>query len=162
MQARYTSGLRGDDRGQTLQDFAIGIGIFLLVFIFVTTQFPEFIGPLQPSVEGSEYAESERVSEQMVTDLSIPGRPNTLNATRVTDLLDDDSSTVRQRFDVPRSTFINISVQSLDGSEILSSGGTLLASGGTPGDQAAATSSRVVQVDSVCPEPACRLVVTVW
>ncbi|QSG06539.1 DUF7287 family protein [Halapricum desulfuricans] len=143
-----------DERGQTLQDFAVGIGVFLVVFIFVLSLFPGLLSPFQSATGGSERAQAEQVTTQMVENLSEGSDLHHLNETRLWRVLDQSESDLRDRYGLPRTTNINITVETLSGEK------TINGTDNSFYDREVATSARIVTVEGC--SPACRLVVRVW
>lgn len=148
-----------DDRAQTQIDFAVGVGVFLLVLagvlLFLPDVFAAYEDPVGPAVE----EESDRVAATLVEEHRVAGTERTLafdalNAT----LTDTDVSAVRDAAGVPDHRALNVTV--VDGSP----DGATVASAGSPYDeQAAATTVRVVDsVDSGVCNPVCRIVVRAW
>ena len=131
MQARTTS----DDRGQTPQDFAIGMSIFLLavvtVLAFIPSIFTPFTAPAD-AVEGqaaAAFATSLGLESYRSVNVSIV----TLNGSNRSDVV-----------------------------TIAENGNTTPLTAGEPyDDQPSSTMVRVVRIENLC-EPGCRMVVRVW
>ncbi|MDF9746367.1 DUF7287 family protein [Natrinema salsiterrestre] len=153
------------DRGQTTQDFAVGIGVFLLAIAFVFSFLPSVITPYDSSVGGAETAQADRIADLIVHDVSTE-TPNEIarggfgsryakeNLTAELGLRASDSDNVV--FDR-----VNVSVETFDGNPVDTS---QLSGGEVYDDQSAASSARIVTLDPAsnkC-DPACRLVVRVW
>ena len=161
----------GSDRAQTAQDFALGIGFFIIAVAFVFAFIPSMLTftTADPGVKAASQA--DRASTSLVRDLGTGERPNELNATLAADYFNESSSEVALRDDLalPNSSFINVTVRSLDGNDVLnvtdSNGDWVdLAAGRTyPKRQPAAEVARVVSMveEDQC-DPACQLVVRVW
>ncbi|MFD1564744.1 hypothetical protein ACFR99_14475 [Haloarchaeobius amylolyticus] len=159
-----TASSRWTDRGQTTQDFAVGIGIFLLAIAFVFSFLPTIMMPFDSSVSGAETAQADRIADRIVNDTST-GTSNELDE----DGLDPYNGTtltselgLRSSGDTPidnvNVTVMNISNESTVGSTDNWTGGETYA------DQSAASSARIVTIDDReerC-DPACRLIVRVW
>ncbi|QCC49999.1 DUF7287 family protein [Halapricum salinum] len=148
----------GDTRGQTLQDFAVGVGIFLIAFIFVLSLFPGLLTPFQSSASGAERAQAEQVSTQMLNTLSDGSAPNHLNTAELTTVLGGSEADLLDRYGLPIAANINVTVETLDGTR------NIYTTNNEVGDREVATSARIVTLDGDNPdcEPACRLVVRVW
>lgn len=56
------------DRGQTTIDFAIGIGVFLLVIAFVLTSVPNLLEPFDRNVQDDTVA-ADRIADHLTEDL---------------------------------------------------------------------------------------------
>lgn len=148
--------LVGDTRGQTLQDFAVGVGIFLIAFVFVLSLFPGLLTPFQSSTSGAERAQAEQVSTQMLNDLSTGSQPNHLDATALSTALSGSEADLLDRYGLPITANINVTVETLDGTR------NIYATNNYVGDREVATSARIVTMNDARCEPACRLVVRVW
>jgi AraC-like DNA-binding protein len=148
--------LVGDTRGQTLQDFAVGVGIFLVAFMFVLSLFPGLLSPFQSSASGAERAQAEQVTTQILDNLSEGSQPNHLDAAELATLGGDSEADLLDRFGLPTTANINLTVETLDGTR------NIYASTNTVGDREVATAARIVTMDDARCEPACRLVVRVW
>jgi len=146
----------GDTRGQTLQDFAVGVGIFLIAFIFVLSLFPGLLTPFQSSASGAERAQAEQVSTQMLNTLSDGSAPNHLNTAELTTVLGGSEADLLDRYGLPIAANINVTVETLDGTR------NIYTTNNEVGDREVATSARIVTLDDTRCEPACRLVVRVW
>ena len=144
------------NRGQTLQDFVVGISIFILAFVLAISLMPGVLSPFTPTVGTQTQATAERVSGAIVANLSEPAAPNSLNETRVDVLFNQSGSNLHNRFGLAESTQINITLEELDG----------LAQINTTGDyrnrDRTGQSGRIVTVNDSSCDPACRLVVRTW
>lgn len=146
-----------DDRGQTLQDFVLGISIFILGFVLVLSLIPGLLTPFEPAVGTAEQATADRIASTIVSNLSIPAQPNTLNSTETATLFALSTTDLKDRFGVTSTTHVNVTLESLDGS----------ARNDTVGDPATrdelAESIRLVSFDDPSrSEPAYRLIVRAW
>jgi hypothetical protein len=148
-----------DERAQTQVDFAVGVGVFLLVLagvlLFLPDVFAAYEDPVGPAVE----EEADRVAATLVEDHRVAGTERTLafdglNAT----LTDANVSAVRDAAGVPDHRALNVTV--VDGSP---DGATVASVGPSYDDQTAATTVRVADStdDGVC-DPVCRIVVRAW
>lgn len=155
--------IRGD-RGQTLHDYVLGIGLFALVVVgLLTALLPTMFAPFEDTVGGDKRAQADRIADQLVANTTVPGESNRVNATEIEHVVSADQEGLRDRFTLPKSSRINITVSTMNESGVVTSAsGTTLATADGPGDNPAATSARVVTLsDDSCPT-ACRLVVRVW
>ncbi|WP_246999994.1 DUF7287 family protein [Halosolutus gelatinilyticus] len=181
MTRRYRSGSRSgtggaktgsvprSDRGQTTQDFAVGIGIFILTVAFVFMYVPSLSAPHESSISGAETAQADRIADRIVENASTE-RPNELNATTFKGNYTGDSEELVATLGLRASKDasgdvdavfdrVNVTVERLDGTPV----GSNWNGGHTYGNQSAASSARIVTVDdSIDCEPACRLIVRVW
>jgi hypothetical protein len=157
------------ERAQTTIDFAIGIGLFLLVVAFVVAFVPTIFTPFQ-STEGPQAA--DRIATSLSTDrLGDPSEPYVLNETCTDgffDQLDGNGSapsgcqfntsatTTREMFTLDRTRDVNVTIRYGNGS--IADGGAL-AAGPTPSETTSVTAAtRVVSLDG---QPR-RLVVRTW
>lgn len=75
---------REDDRGQSLNDFALGTGVFVLTVGFVFFLMPTLLAPYYTPSETGNEIRAERSTAVLVDDLLVKSgehEPNTLNAT---------------------------------------------------------------------------------
>ena len=160
---RRTIAVGLDDRAQTTQDFAVGIGIFILAVAFVFAFLPSMLTPYDSSVGGAETAQADRIADRIVADASS-GTANELDSVAFEALGDDLSGELGLRADGAGHEFdrVNVTVQEL-GADETEPIGDELALGPEYDSQAAASAARTVTVDdsNEC-DPACRLVVRVW
>lgn len=162
--SRGSTSLWSDERGQTLQDYVLGVSLFLLtVLIVVGTILPTVTAPFDQEVGGDKMSQADRVAETMVSNTSVGAGTNSLNATVAERIVGKDVSTLRERFGLPETSWINVTVVPLDGNGIhRSASGTVLASDARPTGSDAATSARIVTLSDDSCATACRLVVRVW
>jgi len=157
-------------RAQTTIDFAIGIGLFLLVVAFVVAFVPTIFTPFQ-STEGPQTA--DRIATSLSTDrLGDPSEPHVLNGTCTAGFFDQldgggpapstcrfntSADTTGEVFTLDRSREVNVTVRDANGSVV--DGGTRLAAGPAPPETTSVTAAtRVVSLDG----HARRLVVRTW
>lgn len=163
------------DRGQTTQDFAVGIGIFLLALAFAFSYVPTFMTPFETPVGGGETEQADRIAATIVDDLSVSDtdRPNHINESEFDEHYDgEDSSDLAARLEL-RATQdggdtvaidrVNVTLTSLDGEEVEGS-----TEDGYHEDLPSSSASRIVTVEDEdgdivdgC-DPACRLTVRMW
>ncbi|AXR78577.1 DUF7287 family protein [Natrarchaeobaculum sulfurireducens] len=164
LRRRRTIAVGLDERAQTTQDFAIGIGIFILAVAFVFAFLPSMLTPYDSSVGGAETAQADRIADRIVADASS-GTANDLDKTAFKALDDNPSDELGIRADDAGHEFdrVNVTVQELEENETRSVDDDL-ALGPEYDSQAAASAARTVTVDEYETEcdPACRLVVRVW
>jgi hypothetical protein len=157
--------LSDDTRGQTLEDFLIGVSLFLVTLTFVFGLYPGLLEPFSSGVSNAEKSQANRMSRSMVLNLSDGTDRNRLNSTELQKVLDKSESELRERYGLPETASINVTVRKLDGQQIVTYSGTTLAGARDATNQSAATAARVITLtdddDGVC-EPGCRLVVKIW
>ena len=73
-----TTGGTGDDRGQTAQDYAIGIAVFVLTIAFVFSYVPTIFGTFDNPVDGAESTQADRAAEYIVRQHAVDGELNTI------------------------------------------------------------------------------------
>lgn len=154
-----------------MQDFALGVSLFLVTVTFVLGLFPGFLEPFTSGPGGAEQAQADRVAGSIVLNLSTAEGKNTLNATRLRTVLDKSEPELRERYGLDSTTGINITVRELDGQEIVEIDGQTLATAEKRKNQSAVSVGRVItldnrtvynKVDADKCRPGCRLVVKVW
>ncbi|GAB3681131.1 hypothetical protein GCM10028857_04880 [Salinarchaeum chitinilyticum] len=147
------------DRAQTAQDFAVGIGLFLLAVAFVFAFVPQVVAPYDVGVGASESAQADRAATLIVGNLSVDDRPNEIDNASTTTYFESASvAELRDRTGLPFSSRINVTVANVTSGESVWSGGAVHREG-----REAATATRIVRTNDpdTC-EPACELVVRVW
>lgn len=154
----YLSGARG----QTLQDYTIGISLFLVTVAAVLAGLLGFTSPLTAGVSAEDVSQSERVSAAMVGNLSTARQPNELDASRLSTTLGRPVEQLRNRWGIERTTSLNVSLVTLNGTRIVERGGTRLTVGASSTNRSTATASRIVVLDDGTCDPSCRLVVRTW
>ncbi|PSQ41847.1 hypothetical protein BRD17_10160 [Halobacteriales archaeon SW_7_68_16] len=146
-----------DERGQTLQDYLLGISLFIIVVGFVFALVPSILSPFTPPIESSQTVRAERVSSQMIDDFAVEGGRTTLNATAVNESLDGaDGTFFEDRYAVDDVTDINVTIERATSEAVVYRGGDRYRG------QAAASVTRVVTLtDSRC-DTACHMIVRLW
>lgn len=163
MVSKSSQRLCTDDRAQTLQDYALGVSLFLgVVFIIVGFTLPSVIAPFDSGAGGESVNQADRVSGSIVQNASLNQQPNELNATTVETVVGLDLGTLKRRYNVPSTSSLNITVRTLDGNDIVHADGTPLRTGRPTTGRPVATSTRIVTLSDGSCSPACRLVVGVW
>ncbi|GAB3668765.1 DUF7287 family protein [Halopiger thermotolerans] len=160
------------DRGQTTQDFAIGIGVFILAVAFVFSFLPSIVTPYDSSVGGAETAQADRIADRVVQNLSTGESPNEINGTPIVDGAWSDAqlanltglrSTTSDSGDFVHIDKVNVTIQHLNGSAVEHT--TVDGVGPAYDEQPAASSARIVSVEydsGGFDEPGYRLLVRVW
>lgn len=155
--------LLGDQRGQTLQDFVLGVSVFLVVVVFVFGLFPNFLSPFTAGVDAAERAQADRLARNLIENHSVETADNTLNGTKLAATVQESESTLRQRFGLATTADVNVTVRDLDGERVVRHDGTPLAHGSSRTNQSSGSASRIVSIagSEKC-QPGCRLIVKVW
>lgn len=155
-QVRAAEVIRVADRAQTTHDYAVGIGVFLLTVAFVFSYVPTALGTIDSGGTGSDSAIADRLSTEIVANLSVDGYPNRLNNSSVSTFFNDSSmSTIRTEYELRNSTLANVTLEYANGTAIA---GRDVHAGAQYADQRAATMTRLVVID----DGRYRLVVRVW
>jgi hypothetical protein len=155
-------------RGQTLIDYVAGLSVFVVTLAFVLGLMPSFVTPYQSDVAGQDTAQADRVAGHLVSNLSVDGSPNRLNATAFEAVLDLPQEDVARRYGLREHKKVNLSLYRLNGSAFVfddaGPSGVPMTSEVTYDAQSAATAVRIVTLDneSATCEPSCRLLVRVW
>ncbi len=170
---------RADDRAQTVQDFAVGISLFLLTVGFVFAFVPSLFTPFQSDVAPGSTNQADRVGSSIVNDLSMDDRPNWITKRDAAGFFNTFSTAedLQDRYGLPTTAQINVTIVPLNDTTPVDFVGITgipdlpAAAGDTYRDVPAASVSRVVVVKGV-PEcdPAldpgqgqgCRLIVRIW
>jgi hypothetical protein len=144
----------GRGRGQTQQDFAVGISVFLLAVTFTFAFVPTTLSPAGGQTESDAYR-ADRVASELMAEATLPGEANTLNRTAwTTDLATTGEGDLARRYNLTDTTQVNATLRRLDG-------GTP-AFDTTAGDvyngRGGAAASRIVRYDG----DRYRLLVRVW
>nr|WP_083912370.1 hypothetical protein [Natronolimnohabitans innermongolicus] len=160
------------ERGQTTQDFAIGIGVFILAIAFVFSFLPTVLTPYDSSVTGAETAQADRLADRAVEDLSAASdEPNTIDGTLFQDAyVEADDDTLVERLGYREvGDGVSVRLEYLNGSTMANQ--TAWEAGSVYENQSAASSARLVRVSDLgaleetdppnC-APTCRLVVRTW
>lgn len=166
---RPTDGERTDhDRAQTTLDFAIGVGLFLLVVAFVVAFVPGIFEPFDRTDNGTQVA--DRIATTLATDvLGHPADPYVLDADCTVEFFNGSGGSTDCRFDTsadgPTEAFalggrtgLNVTVTDRGGDTVTLDGTTLTAGDAVPESRSVTTARRAVHVN----ETTYRLYVRVW
>jgi hypothetical protein len=135
----------GNDRAQTVQDFAVGVSVFLLAVAFVFAFVPSLFTPFSPSVDPGADQQATRVAAAMVDDLSQPDRPNWLRLSAVDAEFTKSQSDLQNDYDLPRVSQINVTLMPMNQTKAQADG-PVLEAGRPYSGQPAASTVRVVVV----------------
>lgn len=158
--------LRRDERGQTLQDFVVGISIFIVVVFLALAFFPQLLSGVHSTNTADNEAQADRIARQIVTNSSVPGTTNALDVSRIEGLMDRSEEDLQKRFNVNGTVSLNVSFVVLNGSDVYveTPAGVPLTSEPNHFDNEAGSAARIVtfyQPVEHC-DPACRLEVRAW
>lgn len=152
----------GSDRGQTPQDFAVGISIFLITVMFVFAFVPSVLQPSRAGEEVTLTAEGDRVASGLISNLSAPGRPNHLDDSRVEEFVDaydeDNTSEFRSDYGLRTYTEVNVTIRTLNGSARIDD----YSFGDDYRNQEAVVIQRVVTMENPDCDDGCHLIVRLW
>jgi len=166
------------ERGQTTQDFAIGVSVLLLTVIgaFVFTQ-GGALSVYQGTSPGVEQPQADRIASYIVENYSVEGQSNVLRYSRPSGIEeldggDSELSDLKLRAGVnvssDRRTDPTVNVSVVNGSTLqagartpATDGGDTLAWGQYRRSEPT-TSSRVVRLTGYDCDPVCWVVVRVW
>lgn len=161
--------LAADDRGQTVQDFAIGASVFLLTIAFVFAFIPTLFTPFEDDVAAGLGSQASRTAASIVDNGSIDGRSNWMTQSSAQEAIVPDengdgtygaSEDLQNKYDLPETSQVNVTVTPMppDDESIIDGdlttlpipiGDDDLASGDEFRDRPAATVSRIVVVEGV-------------
>jgi hypothetical protein len=108
------------DRAQTTQDFAVGVGVFLLTVAFVLAYVPTALPQPTADAGASREPQADRIADELVDNLSVAGTGTRLNATPTDCFFEfnDDAATLRENFSLPASVRANVTLRDLDGTAV--------------------------------------------
>ncbi|MDG5761606.1 hypothetical protein QA600_19955 [Natronococcus sp. A-GB1] len=157
---------RPDVRGQTTQDFVVGIGVFLLAVALVFAAIPSIATPADP-VGDAERGQADRIADRLVAEFATH---NELDGDRLVDELGADGIEHRSELEGGPADEVGVRLERLDGTALeRADGSPVLEAETAPYEgQPAASSTRLValegsfELESGANEPASRLVVRVW
>jgi len=167
-----------DERAQTVQDFAVGISIFLLVVGAVFLMFPTLFTPYEQAIadEGPD-SQADRIGMLIADNVTGDETTNELTEEEVGYWFNQDPDGLRKAVGVSDSTQVNVTLTTIgtdrEGPIDLDDSGTVIdadeaAVGPSPEGRDTSTAARVVTVDDdwindpADSDPAYRLVVRVW
>jgi hypothetical protein len=154
--------LRGDRRGQTLQDFLLGVSLFLVTTMFVLSLLPGYLSPYTVGVGGDEEAQADRVAQTLVSNLSVAPDDPTLSTSTLDTVLAFEQDDLRERYALPPTARVSISVRTVPNGSVVRAGGAPLTNDLNRTSGSVASASRLVELRGTSCDPVCRLVVEVW
>ncbi|WP_049980473.1 DUF7287 family protein [Halolamina rubra] len=154
------SRLAADDRGQTVLDYAIGVGIFLVAVMFVVATIP---GMFAPFVGAGDAQIADRVATSLSTErLGAPDEPYLLERDCTVAFFgrldgddpdadgcrfDTSADTLQEMFALDSSQAIQVRIEKSDGAAAVIDGRTLSAGGDPPSSVSVTTARRTVAID---------------
>jgi hypothetical protein len=161
--------LLGDGRGQTNQDYIIGITFLLVSVLFVFGYVPGLYASYADPVDGTEFTQADRAAEWLVENYSVDGKENVLEydatdpSVGIMELKDPPGSefetfrnessinTTTNRRARPNVNVVIVNSSQLNAQQlsepILNANGDPLEFGDDYANQSAATSRRVVDLN---------------
>ncbi|SFS75847.1 DUF7287 family protein [Halostagnicola kamekurae] len=158
---RAAAGSARGDRGQTTQDFAIGVGVFLLAVAFAFTAIPGALHTNEASDERTDRAQADRIATAVVDGFETGDDPNELDGSRFRNEFDESTTPARVGLRTANGRpleAVTITLETIDRESVILTRATS-AVRGRPDE----TVERFVSVTDIraC-RTACRLVVEVW
>ncbi|MFB6185032.1 MAG: hypothetical protein ABEI96_10795 [Haloarculaceae archaeon] len=148
------------DKGQTTQDYVIGISLVLLTLTGVFLVVPGIFNPFADPVDSTDRTMADSVATTLIREYQVDGTKRTLEYAALKGTLDDDDAfaDVVTAAGVPPRRRVSVVVLTDAGSTIRYD-----APNRYDGNSATALTIRVVDFtdDGRC-DAACRLVVRVW
>lgn len=155
------TGRRIDERGQTLNDYAMGISVFLLAVTFVVAFVPSIFAPFTAPIDDDTTARADRGATRVLTTLSKDDARNVLSVNRTNSFFEDgNATTLRESIGVPATSDLNVSVVDPETGEVARVGtpGVDATAGNPVRDGPTAAATRVVVLN----ESTYLLTVRVW
>ncbi|MFC7073650.1 hypothetical protein ACFQJ7_15375 [Halovenus rubra] len=149
------------ERAQTVNDYLLGITIFLVSIILVFGYFPNVFMPFEEEVGNDESVMAENIAAELVENSSVAEAERTVEfaaLNRSMDSLANDATQVG----IPDWLRWNATVRNGTGM-VVESASERLQNGSVWRDKTAATTIRFVRIEQpgVC-DDGCRLIVRVW
>lgn len=155
------------DRGQTANDYLVGIIVLLLTIAVVFGYFPSIFQPFDEPVGSEEEAMADNLGSVLITNTSAGGGEQTVNLTQIDVILDRYNASLQNDSAVPDWRQWNVTVRDGDGNivSVVATGGTIRG-GDTWDGSPSATTVRFVRAQNVTNAPqcanGCRIIVRVW
>lgn len=97
-------------RGQTANDYLIGIIIVLVTVVAVFGFFPSIFTPFEAAVTSQDRVMADNLADELVSANTVPGTQQTLNVTAFEDDL-SNAATLKQRAGIRESRQINATIE---------------------------------------------------
>lgn len=149
-------------RGQTTNDYLIGIVLLLLTITVVFGFFPSMFAPFEEPVGSDEETMAANLGTELVSNTTQPGTEQTVNLTRVHEIIDSEPEALGNRSGVPGWKRWNVTVVDSNGQVVSDGTNDVVGGDDWNGSPAATTVRFVVAGDATDCEDGCRLVVRVW
>jgi hypothetical protein len=166
------------DRGQTTQDYILGVSIMLATVLFVFGFLPGVFDSYESSVDGIDRAQTERAAEHLIENYTVDGKRTVLDNGSFYAKLDGNFSGFRAEAgldtETDRQAKPNINVKLVNATEFTGNGTrdpvafpgrSAYEFGDDYDNQSSATRVRVVGLEDDPTDectPACYLIVRVW
>ncbi|ELZ85772.1 hypothetical protein C453_08153 [Haloferax elongans ATCC BAA-1513] len=146
-------------RGQTTQDFAVGVSVFLLTVAFLFAFLPGVLTPFEAGPTASESAQAGRVATTIHTNITVAGYENKLDQTAADAFFapTPTGNMLRTRLSLPESARVNVTIRDSNETVVVLDG-TTFSGGERYTGQPAARTTRLVRHGS----ETYRLEVRVW
>jgi len=147
-----------NERGQTANDYLIGIIIVLVTLVTVFGYFPSIFDPFEDPVSSDDRAMADNLADELIANNTMSGTQQTLNRTAFEDDL-SDSATLKQRAGIKEWRQINVTIEKVESVIIRGDDDDNFAQATVP----AATTVRFVRLagHADCND-GCYLIVRVW
>jgi hypothetical protein len=149
------------DRAQTTQDFALGVGVFLVTVAFVIAFVPTILVPFQAGPSEADASQAQHLAMDLTDNLTVGGYATRLNETRTDRFFahHPDGSDIRANYSLPVGAQANVTLENLDGTTVGPSDiGYYPRAGDALTGEPTASSSRILEYDG----DSYRLLVRVW
>jgi hypothetical protein len=135
------------ERGQTQQDFAVGVSVFLLTIMFVFAFVPNVFAPFGGQPNEADTARAERLAVGVLGNITEEGDTNRLNRTKTERFFEhqEDSTDFRRNYTLQSTVQVNVTMEHLDGSKIESMGDVY--AGDPYWGRSSASITRIVRLD---------------
>lgn len=152
---KWDRSLYSDERGQMLQDYTIGITLFLLATVFAFAFLPSIFTPYAAPVDAAQTEQADRVANEILAEITADESSNTLDRGATDSFFGGDLDDTY----LSRGTDVNVTL--VDGE-----GDRMEWVGPDHEGYSTAATTRVVlddEDDSQCPDTeTCRVEVRVW
>lgn len=154
------SRLGSDERGQTFQDYTLGVSLFVVSVAIILAFIPSILAPFNAPIDDGVSTRADRSAERLTYSLSADGQPNVLNPVETKEFFRDrsDERSVRAYLGLDETSNVNVTIHDPATDAVESIDAVRLAAGEPYPDRPMAASSRVVTIED---EPY-RLTVRIW
>lgn len=146
------------DRGQMLQDYTIGISIFIVAVMFVVGTVPTIFTPFAAPVGADQTAQADRVAADVMENVTYANSTTRLDASAMSSFF--DSGAGLDGIPLTRGSDVNVTL--VDGTGDVVVDGPSMQLGPPYRNHSTAAATRIVYGDDVCSTSTCRIEVRVW